>query len=116
MARATPTPPTPAVEEVVTPLQKVLTSTFLLSIILCPLLGFGLFVSPLYKAPTAYYQGDYYIIAAGAGLGLSLLLSFLWMSYLPGLIERRAQRKVAREAEARVQKREDERKAREERR
>src|SRR2546422_3795406 len=115
MARAASTPPAPPAEEVVTPLQKVLTGTFLLSIILCPLLAFGLFVSPIYKAPNAYYQGDYYLIGFGGGVALSFVLAFLWMAYLPGLFGRRAARKIEGEAEARGQNRADQKKAREER-
>lgn len=92
----------------------MLTGTFLLSIVLCPLLGFALYLLPFYKAPGAYYRGDYFMIGVGAGLAVAFAFSFVWMAYLPGLIARRAERRIEREAEAREQKRADEKKAREE--
>jgi hypothetical protein len=91
----------------------LLTGTFLLSVVFCPLLGFSLYLLPFYKAPGAYYRGDYFMIGVGAGLVVAFAFSFVWMAYLPGLIARRAQRQIEREAEEREQKREDEKKARE---
>ena len=54
------------------------------------------------------------MIGVGAGLAVAFAFSFVWMAYLPGLIARRAQRRIEREAGQREQKRADEKKAREE--
>ena len=113
MARPSPTPPTLAEQEVVTPLQKLLTGTFLLSIVFCPVIAFALYLLPFYKAPGAAYRGDYFMYGIGAGVAFAFAFSFVWMAYLPGLAARRAERRIEREAEEREQKRADEKKARE---
>jgi hypothetical protein len=110
MARSTP--PAAETNEVVTPLQMILTGTLLISMILAPLVAFGLYLSPLYKAPGALYRGTYFMIGLGVGVLLAAVLSVFWMSYLPGLLVRREQRQAEREVAAREERREAGRKAR----
>lgn len=110
MARSTP--PTAEPKEVVTPLQMILTGTLLISLILAPLVAFALYLSPLYKAPGAMYRGTYFMIGLGACVLLAAVISVFWMSYLPGLLVRREQRRAERDLAAREERREAGRKAR----
>lgn len=113
MARPKPTPLPPAeAEEAITPLQKLLVGTFLLSIVLMPVIAFGLYLAPFYKAAGALYRGTYFVIGLGAGAALSLVIAYLWMAYLPSFLERRQERRAQREADERESKRESEKQAR----
>lgn len=115
MARPKPTPmPPEAAEEVITPLQKLLVGTFLLSIIIAPITAFGLYLAPFYKADGALYRGTYFVLGLAGGVVLSLIIAYVWMAYLPSFLERREERRAQREADDRASKREAERKAREE--
>ena len=70
MARPVPTPAPSTERELVTPLHKLLTGTFLLAIVLCPLLAFG-----FYLAHFASYAKVY------GALGTAVvLLTWLYLS------------------------------------
>jgi hypothetical protein len=89
----------------VTPLQKLLTGTLLWSFVLVPLASFVIYLAPIYKAFPTVYHGTFWLIGAGAGIGAAFLFSFLWMSYVPKLLVRRAEKKKLADEKARDEKR-----------
>ena len=110
MAKPVSTPTsTEAAEEVITPLQKLLAGTLLLSFITVPIFSFAFYLLPFYKATGALYRGDYWLIGALLGIALSAAFSYVWMTMLPGILERRHTKREARAAadreERRVEKR-----------
>lgn len=112
MAKPVPTPASPqAEEEVITPLQKLLAGTLLLSLIVVPVSSFAFYLAPFYKAPGALYRGEYWAIGALLGIAVSAVFSYVWMTMLPGILERRhvkrEERAAADREERRAQKRRD---------
>lgn len=106
MSRPNPTPPAAAeAQDVVTPLQQILTGTLLLSLILSPILAWGLYLSPLYKAQGALYRGDYFLLGLAAGILISAAFSYLWMAVIPSYLARREERHAARAVEEKAEKR-----------
>lgn len=94
MAPPRPTPALPE-EEIVTPLQKMLTGTLFGSIIFVPLTSFALYLLPFYKM-SELYRGTYWVIGAVLGIGLGAALAVFWMTRLPRMISRRAERSSGR--------------------
>ena len=115
MARGNPTPtaPTEEPEQVVTPLQKMLTGTLLLSLILAPIMAWGLYLAPFYKASGALYRGEYFLIGLALAIVAAAVFSYLWMAVLPGFLVKREERRAARAVEQKAAKREAGRKSRE---
>lgn len=106
MSRPNPTPPAAAeAPDVVTPLQQILTGTLLLSLILSPILAWGLYLSPLYKGQGALYRGDYFLLGLAAGVIISAAFSYLWMAVIPAYLVRREERHAARAVEEKALKR-----------
>ncbi len=88
-----------------TPLQKILAGTLLLSLITVPIFTFVFYLAPFYKAPGAAYRGDYWLIGGTIAIALSAAFSWFWMTKLPGLLEARQKRRVARAAALREERR-----------
>lgn len=107
MARAKPTPGgAQEAEDVVTPLQQILTGTLLLSLILSPILAWGLYLAPFYKAQGALYRGDYFLLGLAGGIIVSAAFSYVWMAVLPSYLVKRDERHAARAVEEKAAKRE----------
>ncbi len=116
MARGRSTPPSSSGgdSEVLTPLQRLLAGSFLWALILVPLFGFVFYVAPLYKAFPDVYRGDFFILGVGLALLSSFAISFLWMAYVPRLLERREVRRKRADVERREARRKAAQRAREE--
>jgi hypothetical protein len=114
MARPLPTPTAVAEEEeVITPLQKILVGTTLLTFILGPIFSFALYLVPFYKAEGALYRGAYYLLGFLAAILLSAFIAWFWMARLPALIEKREAKHAERALKEKEQKRADAKQARE---
>jgi hypothetical protein len=114
MARPQPTPAVVAEEEeVITPLQKILVGTTLITFILGPIFSFALYLLPFYKAEGALYRGAFYLLGFLGAILLSAFISWFWMARLPGVIEKRQAKRSERALKEKEQKREDAKKARE---
>jgi hypothetical protein len=106
MVKPVSTPPSgEAPAEVLTPLQKVLTGTLLLSLITVPIFSFGFYLAPFYKAAGAPYRGDFWIYGALLGVALSAAFAFVWMTWLPAFLEKRQTRREERATAAREERR-----------
>ncbi len=114
MARPVPTPaPGEEAAEVITPLQKILVGSFLLSLMSVPVFAFVMYLLPFYKAPDALYRGTYFVFGIFLAVALSAAFSWFWLTKLPALVERRQTRRDEAAALLRTARREENRKARE---
>ena len=66
-------------EEEITPKRAFFIGLFILSLILCPILGAGLYLVRIQQYIKFEYAGGPVLMGAGIGLGLAALLSFLLM-------------------------------------
>ncbi len=115
MARPKPTPADASeAQDVVTPLQQMLTGTLLLSFILSPILAWGLYLAPFYKAQGALYRGDYFLLGLAGGVIVSAAFSYVWMAVLPSYLLKRDERHAALAVEERAAKRQAARRDRDE--
>jgi hypothetical protein len=106
MAKPVSTPPSqgePA--EVITPLQKLLAGTFVLSLITVPVFSFVFYLAPFYKGEGALYRGTYWVLGAFLGIALSAAFSWFWMTMLPGILEKRRAKRDAAAVAAREERR-----------
>jgi hypothetical protein len=114
MAKPVATPAAAAEgQEVLTPLQKILAGTLVLSFITVPIFSFVFYLAPFYKAPGAAYRGEYWLIGGALAIVLSAAFSWFWMTRLPGLLEARQKKRVERAAVQREERRVEKRKEQE---
>jgi hypothetical protein len=113
-ARSTPSSSAPEAVEVATPLQKLLVGSLLWALILVPLFGFVFYLSPIYKAFPSVYRGDFFILGVGLGVVAAVAFAFAWMTFVPRMIERRAEKRKRADEERRAQRKAASRKGREE--
>ena len=64
-------------EEEITPRRAFFVGLFILSLILCPILGAGLYLIKIQQYITFTYSGGPVLLGAGIGLGLAAVLSFV---------------------------------------
>ena len=106
MPQPVSTPPSgEGAAEVITPLQKLLAGTLVLSLISVPLFSFAFYLLPFYKAEGAMYRGSYWLIGALVAIAVSAVFSYLWMTAVPGILEKRKTRAAERAAAAREERR-----------
>jgi membrane protein implicated in regulation of membrane protease activity len=116
MARPRSTPSTPSTPEgePATPLQKLLVGSLLWALILVPLFGFVFYVSPIYKAFPTIYRGDFFMLGVGLALVFSVAISFVWMTFVPRMLERRELRRKRADEARRAERKALAKRAREE--
>lgn len=111
--RSTPSSSPAAEAEAPTPLQKLLAGSLLWALILVPLMGFVFYLAPIYKAFPSIYRGDFFILGVVLGVVAAFVVSFLWMTVVPKVLERRAIRRKAADDERRAERKASRRKERE---